>query len=159
MPEFLASRKPFPRVWPGENSGRGKIGWAGKESSPVATVIAAFPSAGKARSARRELAQAGLPRDRMQLVGPQDWFDARAALAEPEQNVIAGRAGEHNPALGAATLAGDALTSARPGGDLPGVERQWLNHVLLVVSDLQDEKVAGITTALRQLGAEHVLAR
>jgi hypothetical protein len=125
----------------------------------MSTVVAAFPSEDKARFARQELVQAGLPSHQVRMVGPQSWMDAQAAMAEPEQNIIAGRAGRENPALRAATTAGDLLASARAGGDLPGVERQWLNHILLVISDLEKERLAGVTTALRQLGAEHILVR
>jgi len=125
----------------------------------MTTVVAAFPSEDKARFARQELVQAGLPSEKVQMVGPQSWLDAQAALAEPEQSIVAGRAGKENPALRAATQAGDALESARPGGDLPAVERQWLNHMLVVITDLERERLAGVTTALRHLGAEHVLVR
>ncbi|MEW5935036.1 MAG: hypothetical protein AB1816_15780 [Bacillota bacterium] len=122
------------------------------------TLVAAFPSADKARFAAQELVQAGVPRGRVQLVGPQSAMEARAALSEPEQNIIAGRAGRDNPALRAAATADDLLESVGEGGDLPGLEREWLNHVLVVISDLEEERVAGVTTALRQLGAEHIVA-
>ncbi|MEW6398604.1 MAG: hypothetical protein AB1503_05470 [Bacillota bacterium] len=135
----------------------GKIEGAGKGAARMATVVAAFPSEDKARFARQELVQAGLPAGKVQMVGPQSFIDTRAALAEPEQNIVTGRAGQDNPALEAAARAGDILESARAGGDLPAVERQWLNHILLVISDLEQERVAGVTTALRQAGAEHVL--
>lgn len=117
------------------------------------SVIAAFPSADKARRAYRELEQAGVPARTLRLVGPQNWFDAQAALTEPEQNVIAGRSGRDNPEMAAVTAAADILGN----GDLPAIERQWLNHVLLVIQQLDRERVPGITVALRQLGAEHVV--
>lgn len=121
----------------------------------VPTVIAAFPSADNAHRARRELEQTGVPQ--VHVVGPQNWFDAQAALLEPEENILAGRAGEHNPEMAAITAAMDLLDATRQQGDLPGVERQWLNHVLVVIPDADPARVPGITVALRQLGAEHVL--
>lgn len=120
------------------------------------TVVAAFPSADKAHRARRELEQAGVRQ--AHVVGPQNWFDAQAALLEPEENVLAGRAGEDNPEMAAITAAVDLLNATRRRGDLPGVERQWLNHVLLVIPDADPARIPGITVSLRQLGAEHVLA-
>lgn len=123
------------------------------------TIVAAFPSADKARVAKRELAQAGVPEGKMLVVGPQNWFDAQAALAEPEQSIVAGRAGAQNPEMATAVTVGDLLNATRAQGDLPGGERQWLNHVLLLVRDLEEGRISGTCVALRQLGAEHVLAR
>lgn len=121
------------------------------------TVIAAFPGSYKARKAEAELKEGGLRAESIQVVGPQTWWDVSQALDEPEENILSGRAGLRNPEMVAATAADDVLRAR--GAGLPGIERQWQNHPLLVIRGLEEELVPGVTMALRQLGAEHVVVQ